>query len=391
MADLEVMAEVPPKMSFEISARNTSLFNLTVVNRLRARIKALQKALDETGFDAYLITNVSSVYYFTDFLGLEGPTTLIVPADGTPTLYISELSSLAARMEARGCIVRSVKIREHFTDEIHKALSTLKAKKIGFEALPAHIFLRLEKKLRNVKLQPNSDLVWKLRMVKDATEIAYMRKAAEMADAGVEAAVEALKPGIRECEVAAKAEYEMRSLGSEAFAFNTIVLSGSRTALPHGFCSTRKICSGDLVMIDVGAVYKGYRSDLTRTVVVGGHTRKQSELHHLVLTAQEAAFKAIRAGVKAKRVDSVARNIIRRGGYGRYFVHGLGHGVGLDIHEPPKIDPNNNDVLSENNVITDEPAVYLPKFGGVRIEDTVLVFRDGAERLTKSPREFPRG
>lgn len=363
-----------------------------MVSGLWTRIKALKQALDEAGFDAYLVTKVNSVYYFTGFLDFEGaPTTLIVPVDGTPILYISELSSLAARSEAKGCAVRPVRVRKHFSDTIHEALSELRARKIGFEALPAHVFLRLGKKLGNVKLEPNSDLVWTLRMVKDVAEIAYMQKAAEIADAGIKAAVEALEPGIKECEVAAKAEYEMRSLGSEAFAFDTIVVSGPRTALPHGFCSTRKVCSGDLVTIDVGAVYKGYRSDLTRTVVVGRQTRKQSELYHLVLTAQEAAFKAIRAGAKAKHVDSVARNIIKRGGYGRYFVHGLGHGVGLDIHEPPKIGPNSKYVLSENNVITDEPAVYLPKFGGVRIEDTVLVLRDGAERLTKIPRELLRG
>jgi len=353
------------------------------------RIKALKRALPDAGFDAYLVTSVTSVYYFTGFLDIrDAPITLIVPVDQDPILYVSELSSVAARDEAKNCTVKLVKLGEQFPDKILKELTMLNVKRVGFEALLTHAFLKFTKALKKVSFEHNADLVWKFRKIKSDTEVAYIRRAAAMADVGVKTAREVLKPGIRECEVVAEAEYAMRSLGSEAFAFDTIVVSGSRSALPHGFCSTKKIQLGDLVIIDLGAVYRGYRSDTTRTIVVGKPSLRQSRIFNLVLTAQERAFKAIKAGVKAWQVDANARGIIKRGGYGKYFIHGLGHGVGLDIHEPPKLAPKSRDVLSKGNVITNEPGVYIPEFGGVRIEDTVLVHENRAERLTRSPHDL---
>lgn len=353
------------------------------------RIKALKSALADAGFDSYLVTSVTSVYYFTGFLDIrDAPITLIVPVDQEPILYVPELSSVPARDEAKNCIVKQVRLGEQFPNKILKELSMLRVKRVGFEALLTHTFLRLSKALKDVRFDPAADLVWQFRKIKSDTEVAHIRSAAAMADVGIRTAREVLKPGMRECEVVAEAEYAMRSLGSEAFAFDTIVVSGSRSTLPHGPCSTKKIQLGDLVIIDLGAVYHGYRSDITRTIVVGKPSPRQSRIFNLVLNAQEKAFKAIKAGAKAWQVDAIARRIIKRGGYGKYFIHGLGHGVGLDIHEPPKLAPKSKDVLSKGNVITNEPGVYVPGFGGVRIEDTVLVRENRAERLTRSPHEL---
>lgn len=359
-----------------------------MVSDSQMRIKALKSALADARFDAYLVTSVTSVYYFTGFLDIkDAPITLLVPVDQEPILYVSGLSYVTARDEAKNCIVKPVRMGEQFPNKILKELSMLRVRRVGFEALPAHSFLKFSKALKDVRFDPAADLVWKFRKIKSDAEIAHIRRAAAMADVGIKTAREILKPGISECEVAAEAEYAMRSIGSEAFAFDTIVVSGSRSAMPHGSCSTKKINLGDLVTIDLGAVYHGYRSDITRTMVVGKPSPKQTRIFNLVLNAQERAFKAIKAGAKAWQIDAIARRIINRGGYGKYFIHGLGHGVGLDIHEPPRLGPKSRDVLSRGNVITNEPGVYIPRFGGVRIEDTVLVHRNRAERLTQSPHE----
>jgi Xaa-Pro dipeptidase len=229
-------------------------------------------------------------------------------------------------------------------------------------------------------------MVRDLREVKDKTEINYMRKAAEITSEGIEKAFETLGKisGLREYEVAAEIEYTMRKLGSDGVAFDSIVTSGDRTAFPHGGCTDRKIRRGDLVIIDIGARYKNYASDLTRTVIVGKSSRKQIKIFKIVKEAQQRAFQNIQGGIKACAIDITARDFIKNKGYGNYFVHNLGHGVGLDVHESPTLSPENEEILKAGNVVTVEPGVYITDFGGIRIEDTVLVHKNGAEKLTKS-------
>jgi Xaa-Pro dipeptidase len=177
----------------------------------------------------------------------------------------------------------------------------------------------------------------------------------------------------------------MRKQGSYGTAFETIVASGSCSAFPHGGCSEREIRKGDLVVVDVGATYKFYRSDMTRTFVVGKPSEKQKKLHQTVKTAQDKAFETVKPNVKAKDVDAAARKVIADAGYDEFFVHSLGHGVGLEVHEPPTLSPESKDTLAAGNVVTVEPGIYLVGYGGVRIEDTVLVQKNGAEKLTKGP------
>jgi Xaa-Pro dipeptidase len=201
----------------------------------------------------------------------------------------------------------------------------------------------------------------------------------------MKAAYETIKPGIREYEVAAEIEYAMRRKGSWGTAFETIAASGTRSAFPHGGCTDRKIKKGDLVVVDIGATYQCYCSDMTRTVTAGKPSARQKKIYEIVRLAQEKAFQNVKPKARAKDIDAIARKVIENAGYGEYFVHGLGHGVGLEIHEPPTLNQESKDRLTVGNVITIEPGVYITGFGGIRIEDTVLVQKRKAEKLTKGP------
>ena len=198
-------------------------------------------------------------------------------------------------------------------------------------------------------------------------------------------AFETIKPGVKERQVAAEIEYAMRKKGSDGTAFDTIIASGAASAFPHGSCSDRTIREGDFVVVDLGATSNFYRSDMTRTFTAGKPSEKQSKIYETVKLAHQKAFEAIKPSIPAKDADAAARQIIEAAGYGEFFVHNLGHGVGLEIHEAPTLSPDSQDTLAVGNVITDEPGIYLPGYGGVRIEDTVLVTTVGAEKLTVGP------
>jgi Xaa-Pro dipeptidase len=246
----------------------------------------------------------------------------------------------------------------------------------------------MRKELKETRLKPLNKLVQELRMVKDPTEVNAIKKAAELTDAGVQAAIDAIKPGIREYEVAAEMEYAMRKLGSEGVAFDTQVASGMRSTFPHGGCTDRKILKDEFIVLDLGARYNSYRADVSRAFIIGKPSPKQKKIYDVVLEAQRKAFEAMRAGVKARDVDAAARKLIEQAGFGKYFVHGLGHGVGLEVHEAPSLNPEGKETLQAGNVVTDEPGIYIVGYGGVRIEDTVLVHKGKAERLTKADYEL---
>jgi len=353
---------------------------------MQMRTEALREELNKSGLSGYIITHINNIYYFTCFLDIpDAKLCLIVPLKGEPILFTNPLSYSAAFEKARGCVVKLVKSSEKILEEVMDEVRALKLTQVGFDDMGISFYLKLVKKLRNVDFQQRTELVWKLRKVKSDEEIRWMKKAAEFADAGMKAGLEAVKAGVHEYEVAAEAEYEMRARGSEGTAFETIVASGPRSAYPHGVCSDRIIQKGDFVILDIGGVYKGYKSDLTRTVVAGEPSSKQGKLFNLVLEAQNEAFRQIKAGIKANDLDGLARKIIEGKGYRDKFLHGLGHGVGLNIHEPPTLSKSSKDILEEGNVVTVEPGVYIQGFGGMRIEDTVLVLRGTGEKLTKTP------
>jgi len=352
---------------------------------LKNRIQALKKSFEADEIDCFIVANETNMLYFTDFLG---GTMLLAPKTDENVLFVYGTNYEAAKAEAKNCRVRLLKRKEEVLSKVAEEIKNLKPECVGFDAFEASLYLKMKKALKGIKLESKDKLVWELRRIKDETELGKMRKAAQLTDEGVKVAVETIKSGIREYEVAAEIEYAMRRLGSEGVAFDTIVASGVRSAFPHGGCTDRKIQKGDLVVLDMGARYQNYRSDLTRTFVIGKPTSKQGKIYETVKEAQEKAFQSIHEGVKAKDADGVARKLIEKEGYGKYFVHGLGHGIGLETHEQPTLGPESKDVLKAENVVTDEPGIYIIDFGGVRIEDTVLVQKETAERLTKATCNF---
>lgn len=346
---------------------------------MKDRIKTLETSFKDE-FDAYLVMNEINMLYFSDFLGA---TALLVPSSDESILYVYDVNYEGAKTEAKNCRVEKVKHGEELFKKVSEQVEDLKLKKIGFDTMNLEMYQKVKKALKNTKLKAKSEYVWNLRRVKSNDELEKMRKAAGLTMLGMQTACETLRPGLHEYQVAAEIEYAMRINGSSGVAFATIVASGPHSAYPHGGRGEREIKDGDVVVVDIGATYKNYRGDMTRTFVIGRPSAKQEKIYNIVKKAQEEAFQKIRDGVKASEPDAVARDVIKNAGYGKYFVHGVGHGVGLEVHELPILSSMSKDVLKAGNVVTDEPGVYIVNFGGFRIEDTVLVQKDNAERLTK--------
>jgi Xaa-Pro dipeptidase len=342
-----------------------------------------QIAFEEKGFDGFLIFNWANMLYFA---GFPGAVSLLIPRDGENTIYVYGVNYEQAKAEGKGFRVELVKRDENLMAKIAEKAKDCKIKKLAVDALSIESWRALAKETRGeAKLKVKGNFIWELRKVKDEKEIELMRRAGELTSEGMKAACEVLSPGKKEYEVATEIEYAMRKRGSYGTAFETAVSSGSRSAFPHGGCSDREIREGDLVVVDFGATYKFYCSDMTRTLTAGRPSEKQKKLYQIVKTAQEKAFEIIKPNTEAKNVDAVARKIIEDAGYGEYFVHGLGHGVGLEVHEPPTLSSSSKETLAIGNVVTDEPGIYLVGYGGVRVEDTVLVQKNGAKKLTNGP------
>jgi Xaa-Pro dipeptidase len=339
-----------------------------------------QMAIKEDRFEGFLVFNSVNLTYLT---GFSGASALLIPKNGECKVYVYGVNYTHAQTELSELTVELVKHGENLMDKIAKQAAASEIRKLAVDALNVESWCALTKALGSDKtLEVNSSFIRELRKVKDQEEIKLMRKAAELTSQGMRVAYETVATGVREYDVAAEIEYAMRKLGSSGTAFETIVASGSCSAYPHGGCSDKKIRKGDLVIVDIGATYKSYRSDMTRTFVAGKPSEKQKKLYQIVKKAQETAFEALKPNVKVKDVDAAARKIIADAGYGEYFVHNLGHGVGLEVHEPPTLSPDSKDVLAVGNVVTVEPGVYIVGYGGIRIEDTVLVQRKDAEKLT---------
>lgn len=346
------------------------------------RLKKLLRGFEREEFDAYLVYGSANIYYLTSSTGGG----LLLIDSGEPTLYTPRLNYLMAKEQVEVCEVVLYKKEEELFKAISERLK--EAKIIGYNTLPLTLFNRLREKLGEAKLREAPELVWKMRRIKDEKELKLIRRAGELTDLGMEAAKEALRPGVREHEVAAEIAYAMMREGAEGLAFQPIVASGYRSAYPHAGVTEKRIKQGELVVVDVGAIYKEYRFDITRTFIVEEASEQQERLYDVVLEAHLQAMKALKPGVEAKEIDGIARSIISDADLGQYFIHSLGHGVGLEVHEPPTLGMDSKDILEAGNVVTDEPGVYIPKFGGVRIEDTLLITSSGAERLTTFEKEL---
>lgn len=345
------------------------------------RINALkQKAFEQKDFDGFLIANEANMLYFA---GFPGAACLLIPRNGENTLYVYGVNYEQAKAEGKGFRVELVKRGENLAAKVAAQVKDFSIKKLAFDGLTFENYRSLAKKLRGkARLKPQNELVWEIRKVKDTEELERMRKAGQLTCEGMKAAYEFIRPGVKEYDVAAEIEYAMRRKGSWGTAFDTIVASGVRSAFPHGGCTDREIREGDLVVVDIGASYRYYRSDMTRTLVAGKPSEKQKRLYEIVKTAQQKAVQAVKAKARAKAVDTMARKVIEEAGYGENFVHSLGHGVGLEVHEPPTLSQQSKERLAVGNVVTIEPGIYLVGFGGIRIEDTVLVKERDAEKFT---------
>ncbi|WP_371807518.1 Xaa-Pro dipeptidase PepQ [Thermococcus sp. CX2] len=346
------------------------------------RIERLQKYISEKGLDAALIKRRENLFYFTGSSPVLGGYLVVTPDESV--FLVPELEYEEANETSK------VPVEKFKTSmELFDKLKSFKIENLGIEESASFGFVNsLREKVGVNNFESIDELIREMRIIKTREEIDVIKAACKIADMAMMVAVEEISEGKREREIAAKMEYAMKVNGAEKPAFDTIVASGWRSALPHGVASDKRIEKGDLVVIDEGALYKHYHSDITRTIVVGNPNPKQREIYEIVLEAQKKAVEAAKPGMTAKELDSVARSVIEEYGYGDYFIHSTGHGVGLEIHEWPRVSQQDDTELKPGMVITIEPGIYIPKFGGVRIEDTVLITENGAKRLTKTEREL---
>ncbi|MBR0260971.1 MAG: aminopeptidase P family protein [Selenomonadaceae bacterium] len=351
---------------------------------MNERLINLYEKISAEEVDSILITKIPNVTYLSGFRG--DSSALFVGKNFRKLITDGRYTEQAIRQAKNFTLVEQTEgLYKKIVDEIKLS----GCKKIGFEGLvmtvAEHSYLK--KELEGVEFK--SVELDTLRQVKDAAEIDKIRVACEIADDAFKKILGVIKPGIREIEVAAELEYFMRRFGSEAAAFTTIVASGWRGSLPHGTATEKKICAGELVTMDFGAIYKGYCSDITRTICVGKISDEQKKIYNLVLDAQLYGLEIITAGKGGKEIDSAVRDRFTAAGYEKFFVHGLGHGVGLEIHEEPRLSKLSKcEKLLPNMIVTDEPGLYIENFGGVRIEDTVLVTSGKAQPLTRSPKNL---
>ncbi|AIF69007.1 peptidase M24 [Palaeococcus pacificus DY20341] len=347
---------------------------------MKSRIEKVQAYLSENEIDAALITRNENLFYFTGSSPVLGGYLIITPDEST--FFVPELEHEQAKEESSVPVEKFKKL-----DELYEHFKRFKV--LGVEGSMSLSFSNQLKEKAEIKdLKIIDELIKESRIVKTPQEIEVIEAACKIADMAMMVALEEISEGKTEREIAAKMEYIMKTHGAEKPAFDTIIASGWRSALPHGVASDKRIEKGELVVIDEGALYGHYHSDITRTIVVGSPNEKQKEIYEIVLEAQKAAVEAAKPGMTAKELDSVARDIIKEYGYGDYFIHSLGHGVGLAIHEWPRVSQADETELKEGMVITIEPGIYIPKLGGVRIEDTVVITKNGARRLTKTEREL---
>jgi Xaa-Pro aminopeptidase len=345
------------------------------------RLTTIRTLLTEQNLTAVVVAKPENRLYFSGFTGSSG--LLLVGLDTARLITDFRYVQQATRQAPDFTVVR------HGADIYETLAAEIKAVgggRIGFESDYTTFDAYQRMQAFGGELMPLS--LDRLRMVKDETELAALRRAVRIADEAFSHILPYLRPGVRERDIAAEMEYFMRRQGAEKMAFEIIVASGLRSALPHGRASDKQIAAGDFVTMDFGAVYGGYHSDITRTVVVGKATPRQREIYRLVLMAQQAGVEAVAPGRICREVDADARKVIIDAGYGEYFGHGLGHGVGLAIHEEPRLSPACEVVLAPGMTVTVEPGVYIPEWGGVRIEDTVVVTADGVEILTASGKEL---
>lgn len=355
------------------------------------RLAALREQMAADGVAALLVTTISNVAYLTGFEGVlddhANATGLITP--DAARFYTDHRYLVAATAAAAGTEWAILTPENAATDvAVCRALQDEGVGTLAAESSMSHArFVKLAQQFVG-RVEATEGTVEQLRLIKSPEELDRIAEAAAITDRAFAHTCSFVKSGMTERQIALELEVYMRGNGSVGLAFEPIVASGPNSALPHAQATDRAVQGGEFLKMDFGARFGGYCSDMTRTVVVGKASEKHREIHAAVLAANRAGVEAVRAGVVGKDVHEVARAVLAGAGFGEYFTHGLGHGVGLDVHELPSVGAKSDDVLPENSVVTVEPGVYLEGFGGVRIEDLVVVDADGARVLSASPREL---
>lgn len=348
-----------------------------------SRLTKLRTKMTSEKFDAFLCMRPENRRYLSGFTGSAGM--LLITQDQafllTDFRYLEQAAAQAPEFQV-------VKIG----NEPFKTLAELNQgiEVLGFEGdfVTFEEYGKLEQNFARTRLVSRPELVNHLRSVKEPSEIELIREAVRIADDAFSEILQFISVGQTEAEIALHLEFSMRQAGASGPSFDFIAASGWRSAMPHGVASSKKVQQGEFLTLDYGAIYQGYCSDITRTVCLGEPDEKQRALYDTVLAANRAGIAAVRPGLTGKEVDAAARKLIEDAGYGEYFGHGLGHSVGLAIHEGPNLSPREERVLEPGMVVTVEPGIYLPDYGGVRIEDMVLVTEQGCEVLTKAPKDL---
>ncbi|WEK55588.1 MAG: Xaa-Pro peptidase family protein [Candidatus Cohnella colombiensis] len=350
-----------------------------------SRVEKLREWLATANGDALLVTNAVNRRYLTGFTGSSG--VVLITLDHAVLLTDFRYREQAPKQAIGFEIVEhGVQINANVAELLQQwGVRTLlfEEQDVTFAA-----YTTLKLAMGDIQIQPSGGIVEQLRMVKDAGELAIMQAAADIADKAFEHILGYIKPGVTEVAVALELEVFMRSQGATSSSFDTIVASGERSALPHGVASDRVIGRDEFVKLDYGAYYQGYCSDITRTIVVGNPTDKHREIYSIVLEAQQYALDHLVPGMTGKEGDALTRDIITRYGYGECFGHGTGHGLGMEVHEAPRLSLSGDIVLTPGMTVTVEPGIYLPGFGGVRIEDDIVMTEQGIHILTRSPKQL---
>lgn len=350
------------------------------------RLARLRGSLAEQGLDGIIILEPQNRRYISGFTGTSAG--LLVTANRallfTDFRYTEQAAAQAPAFEV---------VRHDGTDHMESLARTVEAeglRRVAFEQdfVVYQWYTYLRDTIGENRLVPAKGIVEAIRQIKDHDEIEMLRKAQAITVQALADTLPLVKPGISELELCTHLEIRMRQLGADGPGFSTIVASGKRSSLPHGVASEKLVEKGDFITFDCGAMYRGYHGDLTRTVVVGQPSDEQRKIYDIVLKAQLAALAGLKAGITGREGDAFARQIITDAGYGPNFGHGLGHSVGLEIHESPRLSPADPSVLKAGVAITVEPGIYIPGWGGVRIEDTVVITENGCDNLTESPKDL---
>lgn len=357
------------------------------------RVEKLKKIGKKAGIDAFLVNSEKNMRYFAGFsaLAIERFAGIMIPVEtSAPIVVVPKLEEEKAKEYSAFKEIRSYDDSENPAMLLSQMVKVLRLEKAVFGVegiLPFKFYRMLVECSPKIRIEDASIFFSQLRSIKSYEELKRMEKAASIVAEGIKAGIDFIKPGVSELVISFQIEKTIKENGGESVPF-CIVLSGSNSALPHGETSNRKVREKDIVLMDVGAVYEGYYADITRTVFVREATKTQTKIYDIVVKAQEAAIKTVKSSVKAEEVDRAARKIIEDAGYGEYFTHRAGHGLGLEVHEEPYIAPGNKTVLKPGMTFTIEPGIYLAGKFGVRVEDDIVVSTSEAKLLSNLSKEL---